>query len=928
MMEWMGKPPGEGGERTEVDAPELKNTDAAPRKPLMSYRFERGATVGRYMILERLGGGGMGVVYIAFDPELDRKIAIKLLRPGAGKNVSANEGRTRLLREAQAMARLSHPNVIAVHDVGTFGDEVFVAMELVEGVSLAEHLKTCKPDLDATLSLFLQAGRGLAAAHAAGLIHRDFKPENVLVGKDGRVRVLDFGLARAAGVQEQPAALTEMDHTDLAGHQVLSTPITRTGAFMGTPAYMAPEQMSGHTTDARTDQFSFCVSLYEAVYGERPFAGDNIATLVAHVMRDEIRPAPRDSHVPATLRAVILRGLSHRHEQRFPSMEALLEALRPREAPRSAGWWMVAAVIPLAVAAGLVAYSRHDDRKLCRGAERKLTGVWDDARKQAMHTAFAAAQLPYGESAFDAVSRALDEYTRAWTSMHVEACEATRVRGEQSDAVLDLRMSCLDRRLGEVAALSSLLATADAATVKEAPRAVSTLSKVADCADVAALKVPAAARIDPAKRTEIDAATKRLAEIKALYSVGKVDTSIEAANKLLAELPALSQPALEAETLVWIGRANADLDRPKESIPAFHRAFATALRGRADDIATDASIRLAQEYFYGRDRAGYDDWRSIATALLDRVGTLEHKRSFLEQLQCVALWQEGVVKRRLDCLEKHAAKLEREQPLTEWELTTLGLAASDAGQFEKGVAYARRGVAYSAEHNGADHPRTLEMRAFLIKSLIDFGDSEAAVKEGQATLERILAVAPNDKYLRAKADLYLGTALSNLRRDADARPHLEAALAEDASSSEATVELAKLASRHGQHKDALKLAREGLATDEKTLRPEHPNIVWGLSTLGEAELRVNDAAAALPVLERANQICDHADLSPYMIADARFLLARALFIARPAEQARARTLAETAQKVYERAPPTPAFDRERKQLASWLADPRHFKPGE
>jgi tRNA A-37 threonylcarbamoyl transferase component Bud32 len=292
--------------------------------------LRRGSSLGRYVVLDRLGGGGMGVVYTAYDPELDRKVAVKLLRPEPGADDS--EGRARLQREAQAMARLQHPNVIAVHDVGTFEWQVFIAMEFVDGVTL-RRWRDGRAWRE-VLARYLDAGRGLAAAHAAGLVHRDFKPDNVLVGHDGRVRVLDFGLARAT---EPMSPSLSSDAIDLAttlvsSDRALETPLTRTGAFIGTPAYMAPEQLlrSG-ASDARTDQFGFCIALYEAIYGERPFAAATVEALAFEVAQGNVRAAPPSSQVPAWLRAALLRGLSVRPDERFPSMDALLDTLSHEE---------------------------------------------------------------------------------------------------------------------------------------------------------------------------------------------------------------------------------------------------------------------------------------------------------------------------------------------------------------------------------------------------------------------------------------------------------------------------------------------------------------------------------------------------------------------------------------------------------------------
>ena len=304
----------------------------------------RGASIGRYIVLAMVGRGGMGEVYAAYDPELDRKVAVKLLRVKPGNGVSLSEGRQRTLREAQAIARLSHPNVVVVYDVGTFEDKVFIAMEYVEGNTVTYWLQVQPRTWREILKVFMDAGRGLAAAHDKGLVHRDFKTDNVMVSRDRHVRVMDFGLARQA---EKPAAAgaetaeptttpkpipvrrlgsgpiarrpgprrppwssrTEPSApVPLAGHSssgMFDARLTRTGAMMGTPAYMAPEQFLGTPTDARSDQFSFCISLYEALYGERPFEGSTMSTLTANVVQGNVREAPAGSKVPLWVRKVL-----------------------------------------------------------------------------------------------------------------------------------------------------------------------------------------------------------------------------------------------------------------------------------------------------------------------------------------------------------------------------------------------------------------------------------------------------------------------------------------------------------------------------------------------------------------------------------------------------------------------------------------------
>ncbi len=305
-------------------------------------------TIGKFRVEKKLGEGGMGVVLLAMDPALGRRIALKLLRAGAEANV---EGRARFLREAQVMARLSHENVVIVHEVGEHEGRAYVAMEYVEGGTLTGW--PAGKSWRAIVDIYLRAGRGLEAAHRAGLVHRDFKPDNVLVGSDGRVRVSDFGLAGfdlevPVGGATTPARDAE-------------TGLTRTGALMGTPRYMAPEQHLTQPLDARADQFAFCVALYEALYGVAPFAGTTYAQIVAAVTGGRPPSPPESSPVPPAVRDAVLRGLSRDVEARFPSMSELLAVLDGAlETPAPRRRWVLPVaglgVAAVAITGGVIAF--------------------------------------------------------------------------------------------------------------------------------------------------------------------------------------------------------------------------------------------------------------------------------------------------------------------------------------------------------------------------------------------------------------------------------------------------------------------------------------------------------------------------------------------------------------------------------------------
>jgi hypothetical protein len=297
------------------------------KPPLLdpSGSLARGALVGRYTVLSLLGRGGVGEVYAAYDPQLDRRVALKLLRPryGAGNL----RGEARLLREARAIARLSHPNVIAVYDAGKVGDRIFVAMEYVDGETLASWLAARPRSRTEIMQVFRGAAHGLAAAHASGLVHRDFKPQNVMVARDGTAHVTDFGLVQLSVADSEDDAKGAAAEQDDGARDLT---LTRSGEFLGTPLYMAPEQFKLEATDARTDQFSFCVALYQALYGEHPFLADaaaGIGRLREDVVAGRIRPAPARAAVPAWIRRVLVRGLATTSEERWPSMTELAATL-------------------------------------------------------------------------------------------------------------------------------------------------------------------------------------------------------------------------------------------------------------------------------------------------------------------------------------------------------------------------------------------------------------------------------------------------------------------------------------------------------------------------------------------------------------------------------------------------------------------------
>ncbi len=417
-------------------------TSAEPVRP---GKLAAGFPIGGYCLESVLGEGGMGVVWSAHDPNLDRRLAIKVLK----RTDAAPSLRKRLLREARAMARLKHPNVLTVYEVGTEGDRDFIAMELVEGGTLDEWLDR-QPPRDEVMKAVLAAGRGLAAAHAAGLVHRDFKPHNVLRSKEGRVLVTDFGLARGLGEESGsgvPAAPPEaaLDMTipppARSNDSVLDSPLTQTGAMIGTPAYMAPEQFRGAAPDPRTDQFAFCVTAWQALTGARPYTGSSI---------DELRLAASAGispvvkvDLPPAVRAALVRGLDPDPAKRWPTLDDLLETLGDAVRPRRPRWIVPAvllALIGLFALTVMIARREHDvvnaGASECAPGEDPFAETWSPAIRTALTKSLAGRGIELSDAVFARLAGPLDAYRDRWKQLFATACTASAKIGARQRACL------------------------------------------------------------------------------------------------------------------------------------------------------------------------------------------------------------------------------------------------------------------------------------------------------------------------------------------------------------------------------------------------------------------------------------------------------------------------------------------------------------
>jgi len=828
----------------------------------------RGTLIDRYVVLDRVGSGAMGAVYAAYDPELDRKVALKLLRTDIERHgVAAAELRARLLREGQAMARLSHPAVITIFDVGAFGDEIFIAMEFVDGSTLRDWMHPRRPWRD-VLALALRAGAGLQAAHDAGIVHRDFKPDNVLVGAAGveaelRVRVTDFGLAVA------PQATLDMPASPGASGSLsgrISPIVTVAGSVLGSPAYMAPEQMDGRA-GPRADQFSFCVTLYEALYGERPFAGTTIAALADAIRHHRIQPPPAGAQVPRWLRGVLARGLSTDAEQRYPSMTALLAALLANPARRLRRVALAALGVAALVAVGLGWHTVHEARALeCSGGERTLRGTWDPAREAQVAHAFLATGTSYAPVSLAGTRRLLDDYTGAWTTMHRAACEATHVRREQSAALLDLRMLCLDEHRKQLRALVDVLAAADAQTVEHAATAARDLAPIDECADVRGLDASAPPPRDPVQAARVAALARIADEAHALDGTGKYDRALAMVQHALPDARAIGYAPRTAKLAYLAGVISLRTGKIDEGITLLHESAREAERARSDALLADAwtVMIFATGIIQGHSEEALR-WAGYAHVAHDRASGGDVGLATILDYEGQVLARSGHAAEGLIAMRRAVAINEqqfgKDDLLTLRAESNMAVVMADQGRFEEARDISKHVMEVHDKLLGPTHPDTLlalENYGALMVTLDRGGEVRALLERGLAAIRQ--QVGPRTP-LAASAELNLAEALA----EADRYP------------------------------EAVALNTDALAILEPLVGGPHPFIAEGLTNLGIDALGVGKPDDAVAPLERALTVHEALKSTPVDAAITRFALARALIDRNPA---RARQLAEVARAAY------------------------------
>lgn len=851
--------------------------------------LQAGQLFGRYLVVDRVGAGGVGEVYAAYDPSLDRRIALKVIRAGDDDEASS-QGAAGLVREAKALASLSHPNVVTVHEVGQEEDRVYVAMELVDGRDLEQWIEenTERP-WRATLDVFIDAGRGLAAAHARGILHRDFKPANVLIGHDDWVRVSDFGLAMLLSGDDSLMVSRSEDERSL---QSMDASQTLEGGMVGTPYYMAPEQIDGNAT-VQSDVYAFCLALHDALYGERAFVADSFLELAT--LKSTKPPTDLDSvrGVPSIVRSAIERGLLPDPEDRWPSMDALLEqlehALKP--AARSTLPW----VLGLGGIAAGAAMLAQDTTQPCSGATDALGSAWSADRRSAVTQGIAESESPIAPETSSRVAPQLDAFVDTWTQTHTRVCEATQ-RGEQSPALLDQRMTCLQRQLLEFRAAVDVLEHADVQVVRRAIRVVGALPEPAWCESQEA--DPDAQENSPA----LDEAREERAHVNALLTAGKYDEAQARSGPLLESARELGAPRFLGEVLYTHGNALYESGNLNEAVDTLEQAAFQGVGSNAPRVV----LRAANVLTVVESEAGHPDdglrWSRLSAAMLIAAGdrradravhhanratafsqkgdyasgeteirkALEFSDSVSEQQRVTLLQTLGgvlfylsrideAVELQAQALEELEATLGPDHPAVGLALFNLGTFQMSQGKFSEGDAYLERALALQERSLGPDHTDVGDTLNSLGASAYQQGNIPEALKSLERALEiKRRELSPTHRQvLEAEINVaLLISATGDLERSGTMLEEV-LDLAEEnedtpgSTKSSALINLGVVRNQQERLDEASSLYERALVLDEERVGSDDPRLATTLRGLGVVRKKQGRFDEALVLYQRA-----------------------------------------------------------------------------
>ena len=846
--------------------------------------LEPGESLEHYTVVSVIGRGGMGTVYAARDRKLERIVALKVLHRSTG---TTSDAWSLILHEARVLARLSHPNIVAVFDAGITDQHLYLVMEYVRGTTLDEWLADEWRSTTEIVKAFIEAGRGLVAAHEAGVIHGDFKPNNVLLGDDDRIRVVDFGVARIGPNLDSALVNTArgLMQTQTLADSAISTIRNTDGPIIGTPAFMAPEQFLQSGLDDRSDQFSFCVALYRAVFGVKPFEGDTLETLVENVINGRLQPAPVKNRYERHIADALARGMSVRPDYRYPSMNELLADLQqPASRGRRVLTFSAAALAIAAVSGGVaVVLDRGTSSPPCTDSERQLQGVWDKDTKAAIRTGL---EGPSGQSAWAIIEPVLDRYTATWTDAHRAACEATHIHHEQSEALLDLRMACLQGKQHELEILRDLLLEPEPGQVPRLIEATHRLSDIAECEDLDALSAPIRPPTDPEAREAEQRLRDLAAELRVLNHAGRFQLAIEQSEPALREARERKLSRALSEILLQRGIAerHAGLLEPAEASLQESAAAAESARDQLGKVRAWAQLIFVVGHDQITDR--WRPWERLGTAALSGLkgAAAAGPARMLRSAIGAAHGAHGEVVEAYAALKEAERMAERDDAKADLAFVTgaLGTGLFHMGRLDEARTYLARSLALRRAIYGPDHPEVAEAlnNLGLVRAAQgDLGAAKKLVTKALALREK--ATPPNPAEL-AESYSNIGTLHFNLN----------------------------------EFQEAQTWFKKGLKTERASLRPRHPSIAGSLYNLAMTYTRLEQGEKAQPLFEEAASIIE--ENSGYFNRTALlFDLARGMREA-GAEPARARELAEMAR--AELAAQEPADTAAIQEIDAWLAD--------
>ncbi len=859
----------------------------------------QGKRIGRYAILEHIGSGGMAHVFAAYDTIMDRKVAFKVVRETRRGATSDVIYRQRLLREARAVAKLSHANVVSVYDAGVAGDHLFIAMEYVEGRTLADWVKSARPPWHRILNVYLQAARGLAAAHEMGLVHRDFKPSNAMIDRDGQARVLDFGLATLTNVRTGGGPNddeSESVHPPNGGSrrscfQGWRAKLTRSGALLGTPAYMAPEQFHERPVTARSDQFSFCVALFEAMYGQRPYQGADLPELVSHLDAGRLRgPVPRKGG-PRRIRRILLKGLSLAPSERYSSMAELAQTLSRASATHRVRRRIGGSLVAIAGFLALGMWLGQRELRVCTHAPAAVRGIWDQAAKDRVRRAFVASGRPYAADTFARVDEHLDEWVNKWQEHHARACAATRVWGSQSEDALDLRMACLDQKRGGLRSLVAAFAEKpDGELLDNAVEAVVGLGDLEACADVQALQQQTPPFDDPRARRAVQAIRLRFEEVRQSNKIGRYGQAAALLDRLRPEVRELDYPPLRGELALLAGLTHDHLGHYAQAESELERALLWSMQWKQWDSALEAAQvlalvvgdrleRHAEGLAFARTALGLS--RSFGKAQeassLDRVGVMLARQGRHAEA-------EVELRRALATLD---AVLGSAHPLVARSRNNLAAVLILQRRYDEAEVEFRRALASREEVYGTEHPAVAATRNNLA-AVLHFQSklAEAESEHRRALAAKLRAFGAAHPSV-AKTRNNLGTALYQQGRLTEAESEHRRALATKRavlgpyhpSVAVSRRNLGAVLRHQGRYEESETELRRAIAINNDALGPQHPSsadtiqllgqVLFSRGRYGAAETEVR---RALALLERAFDPA-HPQLAPSLALLGQLLLA-------------------------------------------------------